>query len=441
MKQLRFSFLLAVTMAGLWLCPVAQAQIVDEQQAERLLETADNVANSSGDIDEITAAYTQALAAFDALDDFESSLSILGALTTLNYAFCRDDQMLMWFEHTLNRMSADDPAARREHLVRYFIWLQDLGEYYEEVGQIERAIALYEAGETYVAEIPEHISITQPLQGLDMLQAQLNLLPPESPAATAAQNRLLALQQHQEIVTEVNESLDDAQLKTTSEPIAITLVKRALTLSQRHGYQVGELRALLMLGKQAIAAENYDQAITYSNQALPLTQQITGADAAPYHEALYILAKAQQGQGQASDAIALYETILAGLLEEPRIYIEARMERVIPDLIELYKATNQLEAAEQLEQTYPGMDYYSILAVHDAQNPEEPETHDAVPRRTVRRIAGHGVLLGFRADCHAENYIPFRPRRREYLIRSPEMQFRLQTPVTPPDSSPVNLEE
>ncbi len=343
----------------------AIAQIEDPspelQRAERLLQTADELADADNDsVDPVLAAYEQALVAYGSLDDPDTSLSIYEVLADLNYADCRDPQALAWSEQALQFIAQlDESSVENFGLTRqlrhYRSWSKKLGDLHRANERPEDALAAYKDGLLYGASWPQSaLNAPDSEQIADLLRSQLPLIPPDSAAADETEQRLIDTWQLAGAIEEVDGLLNVlTRLADEEIPAPESLLVQTLETSRRHGYRAGELRALLLSSQAAIAAIDYNRAEGYAQQALELTRQLRYGNLFE-NEALYALAQAAWGKGDLQAAIDQYQTLLEKVNQTSSYHSRVSELEVVTSLVALYRQTGQSAQAQTLIDQYGG---------------------------------------------------------------------------------------
>ncbi len=332
-----------------------------EQDARDLLRKADSLADADASVDSILTAYEQALAAYQAFDYTDISLSIVSILVDLNYASCRNPQAVGWANQALELIEQKLPGRRftvSDQLNQHGLWSQRLGDLYQATEQPDLALAAYQDGISYSAALPQS-AITPPdwQQIAKFLNAQLPLLPADSAAATNTQERLVNTWQQASAITNVDGLLDSAEVLVEDGIPALALLASALDNSRRHRYQAGELRALLLSSKDAINRSEYDSASEHAQRAMTLTNNLRDGEHFE-NNALYLLAQAAWGKGDLQTAINHF-TALLSTVSNSRASIYPDMGQTTPtrrtvvnNLVTLYQQTDQTAQAQALTSRY-----------------------------------------------------------------------------------------
>ncbi|MEM9979391.1 MAG: tetratricopeptide repeat protein [Cyanobacteria bacterium P01_D01_bin.2] len=334
------------------------------QRVERLLQTADDLANASDaatdSVESVLSAYRQALAAYSSLDDPDTSLSIYEVLVDLNYFHCRGPQAISWAEQGLDFIKQLDESAENfgitQRLRGHGTLSQKLGDLYRFNEQPEAALQVYKDGLQYDANWPQSALGTPNYSQVErLLRSQLTLLPPDSLAAAETQQQLINTWQLAGAIEEVDglmRTLDQLAEEDILAPER--LLNQVLDTSRRYGYRSGELRALLLSSETAIAATDYDRAADHAQQAVALAEELRDGDRVE-NQALYNLAQATWGKGDLQAAIEQYEALLVKVQEPNQPWAYGRRVGeldIVPSLVALYRQTGQAAKAQGLINDY-----------------------------------------------------------------------------------------
>ena len=360
------------TMKSLRLCIVAAtitsllvsfhtrvlAQAATDLQAGALLQSAERLERDSDDIDAITMAYEQALAAYDELGDTDKSLELLDTLYAINYSACRDDEANRWASQAVDRFTLPQrDFDLSDKLYVYKRWVNVLGDSYRRKGQSAQALELYTAALENLATMSPSVNRDWPFDmEAEFLRSQLALQPSDSYDATVTLQRLVAVRQRAGVIEEINGLLSDAiflnnRLNASSVASAAELFQRVLDLSRLNNYPSGEVQAITLLSKQALAASNYDQAISYGNLVLRRFSQLDGVE--PWlANARYVLAETEQILGNDTEAIKHYSALLILIDSGPDFFIPVSKYDVVSNLISLYERIGDMAQADELATDY-----------------------------------------------------------------------------------------
>ncbi|MBT9314850.1 tetratricopeptide repeat protein [Leptothoe spongobia] len=359
MKSLRLS-IVAATLASLLASSNAHvfAQSATELQAGALLESAERLDRDSDDIDAITMAYEQALAAYDELGNTDKSLEILDTLYAINHSACRDEEAIRWASQALERFALPQRDFElRDKLFEYKRWVNLLGGSYRREGQSAQALELYKAALENLATISPSMDEDLPL-GIEaeFLRSQLALQSSDSHEATVILQRIMAVRQQAGVINQINGLLSDAMFLSESDrdapsQTAVELLQQTLELSRLHNYPSGEVQSITLLSKQALADRNYEQAISYGNLVLTEFNQLDGVG--PWSaDARHVLAQSEQSLGNDTEAIKHYSGLLTLINSEPDFYIEVSRYEVVSNLINLYERIGDTASANELATDY-----------------------------------------------------------------------------------------
>lgn len=355
MRAFRLTLILTTALVSLStsLSLRAAAQSVTAPEAEALRRSADVLRRSSDDPAVISEAYEQALQAFDALDDRQNALSVLGELFAVNYRYCEDDQAVFWAEAAIARSKAD-----HQEYSTYAFWIRQLGDLYQLIDQNGQASVLYSSGIDHLERLQQSTAARVVLwrEEAMLLRSQLSL-PLSTDETTRIEARLVETREEIGAITQIEGLLQDASALQDTAYASSELATRALQNSQAYRYRSGELAALILLGEQAIAASDYRLALSHGEQVLALAKQLPDTDSFQT-EALSIWADSQRGLGNADAAISAYAELL-GRVEGSATgrSNSAEVREIVTTLIALYQETGQLAPADQLE-----TDYAELLA-------------------------------------------------------------------------------
>lgn len=329
------------------------AQSPSEIQAGAWLQSAEQLADENGDTAAVTAAYEKALMAYDELGDFDNSLKILTALVRVNYAACLEDEAIGWAENAVARFGTDRrDFDLNDRIYDFTYWVDGLISLYWRTDQMAQIYDTYGAALDNIATLAPRLQ-DWPLSDVETryLRSQLSLPSIDSGQVTMMQQRLFAAHSRAGAITEIEGLLSDASsLLAQNEPPFETvsvLVQQALKLSRLHNYPPGELKSVVLYGRQALQAGNYRQAVTYGETALTRFDHIQQTETL-LEKVHYILAKSHQELGNDLEAIDHYQTLLELIQNGQRLRDPAEREVVITNLIRLYERTGQPDLANQL---------------------------------------------------------------------------------------------
>lgn len=326
--------------------PPSLAQTPTLTQADVLYEAAETLAGSSSDADAISAAYEQALAAYDRLGDLQSSLNVLRDLVRTNIRFCRSQAAVTWANQAVGRLT--QPDARQ----RYTEWVLALGQLYGNLGQIDQAQATYETGLAHLATLPQSLQSRSPIGRYEaqLLRSQL-LLPQSAEQAQITRQRLIDLHQRLGTSTQVDELLNDAEVLFNAGRTSPELLQEVLKISQQIDYQGGEMRAFTLLGRSALQTQDYASAMDYSQRMLALAERLHHSDA--YRaEAILNLGQIYQALGNASMALDAYSQLFDLLEQDADVLSYGLLLDALGGLGELAQQTGETDLHRRVDQVY-----------------------------------------------------------------------------------------
>ncbi|MGD1855619.1 MAG: tetratricopeptide repeat protein [Leptolyngbyaceae cyanobacterium] len=357
MKFLRLCIAAAV-LTSLLASNRVLAQSAAELQAGALLESAERLDRNGNDIDATTAAYEQALQAYDEIGDTDKSLEILDTLHGVNWSACRDDEAMRWAIQAVARFDLPQRDFNlNDKLSAYQRWVSVLGDWHVRKEQPEQALELYDRALKNLETMPPAINETFSTETeAKFLRSRLSLLPSESHEATVTLERLTDVRQRLGAISEIDGLLSDATfLRNTidnkNSASVIELSQRVLELSRLNNYPSGEAQALTLLSQQAFTDASYDQALSYGGLVTTRFNQLQGIE--PWlADARYTLARTQQELGNDSEAIGQYLALLNGIENAPDSYYRISKYGVVSNLIELYERTGSIAQANQMSTEY-----------------------------------------------------------------------------------------
>jgi tetratricopeptide (TPR) repeat protein len=379
MSKLAAAIITLVLLTSIGLRQPSWAQPFSPEAAQELLDTARRLQDSGDDLAATLAAYERALAAYDALGDEYTSLTILMDLAAIHLQACQAEQAIPWVEETVRRLMPDDlQTLNSDELAAQ---IQSLGWLFIDAGQTERALEVYARGISYLEQLQQSaLLLPQPASTLshysqtrvwdnqaDLLLRQLMLQPEGGPETDRLLEQWLMVRQQASHIADIEVLLQNAEGNLIiGGRVQLSLLANALQLSQQHRYRHGEYIAAIWLSRLMLNVGDYLQASAYAQQATGAAEQLTRSE---QHRlfATYLLARSQQELGNYEASIAHYRDVLTVLNAESTSSLQLPMDPlglqflrvssfdVVASLRDLYLSAGQADAAAQLAAEYAGV--------------------------------------------------------------------------------------